>query len=230
MPVMPASPIFAEPSLASIRAGSSASEWRSRSSLPDLTSTLSPARALANWTDARGRRPCCWPQVPSDLGADTLHRAEVAHRVLEAQDPSWSHAAYRNFWVQTGDFLPVELDGAADHMTGASSSPSTPMAEGFAGTGLAYDGHPLARVDGEGDVAYRMTGFLSVVKSMARSFTSSRGPCSLLHGQHLDPLVFSVIVSPLPRSERTALRVKGIPHRIAHHDERSTVMANAADG
>ena len=54
-----------------------------------------------------------------DLGADTPHRVEVAHRVLRDQ----AHLAAAQLVVllalEAGDLLAFELDGTADHVSGA---------------------------------------------------------------------------------------------------------------
>ena len=85
-----------------------------------------------------------------DLGADAPHRVEVAHRVLRDQ----AHLAAAQLVIllalETGNLLAFELDGAADHVSGArKQAQDRHSGRGFAGTGFAHDRHPLSGIDVE---------------------------------------------------------------------------------
>ena len=135
-----------------------------------------------------------------DLGADTPHRVEVAHRVLRHETHLGAAQLVELALLGAGDFLAVELDGAVDHVTGAGQQTQHGHGGGgLAGTGLAHDGHPLARVDGEVGIAHRVHRLAGVSGEVDGQILDLEQRTMLfLHSQHLGVGVVSHNVSPLP--------------------------------
>ena len=135
-----------------------------------------------------------------DLGADTPHRVEVAHRVLRHETHLGAAQLVELALLGAGDFLAVELDGAVDHVTGAGQQTQHGHGGGgLAGTGLAHNGHPLARVDGEVGIAHRVHRLAGVSGEVDGQILDLEQRTMLfLHSQHLGVGVVSHNDSPLP--------------------------------
>ena len=135
-----------------------------------------------------------------DLGADMPHRVEVAHRVLRHETHLGAAQLVELALLGAGDFLAVELDGAVDHVTGAGQQTQHGHGGGgLAGTGLAHDGHPLARVDGEVGIAHRVHRLAGVSGEVDGQILDLEQRTMLfLHSQHLGVGVVSHNDSPLP--------------------------------
>ena len=135
-----------------------------------------------------------------DLGADTPHRVEVAHRVLRHETHPGAAQLVELALLGAGDFLAVKLDGAVDHVTGAGQQAQhSHGGGGFAGAGFAHDGHPLAGVDGEVGVAHRMHRLAGVSGEVDGQILDLEQRTMLfLHSQHLGVGVVSHNDSPLP--------------------------------
>ena len=103
---------------------------------------------------------------------------------------------------------------------------------GFAGTGFADDGHPLAGIHAEGRVAHGMHGLASsVVKSTWRFLTSNSGPWARCMASRLFSVFISVIEYPFTYTQ--AVRLFGSSASLTASPimmNASTVMASAADG
>ena len=148
------------------------------------------------------------------LGADAPHRVEVAHRVLRHKTHLGAAQLIEILLLQTDELLPVKLDGAADHMAGAGQqSEHAHGRSGFAGTGFAYDGDPLPRVDGEGDIAYRMDCTVPVGGEVdGKILHLKQRTLLLLHGNELGFVVFHCF-SSLLRAYGSSGQGHPSPHR-----------------
>ena len=92
-----------------------------------------------------------------DLGADAPHRVEVAHRVLRDQAHAGAADLLILLAVELAQLLAAELDRTAGDLAGAGQQAEHGHGRGgLARAGLTHDGHPLARIDGEGCVTHRM--------------------------------------------------------------------------
>ena len=135
-----------------------------------------------------------------DLGADTPHRVEVAHRVLRHEAHLGTAQLVELALLGAGDFLAVKLDGAVDHVTGAGQQAQhSHGGGGFAGAGFAHDGHPLAGVDGEVGIAHRMHRLAGVGGEVDGQVPDFQQRAMLfLHGQLRGVGIVSHCLSPLP--------------------------------
>ena len=135
-----------------------------------------------------------------DLGSDTPHRVEVAHRVLRHETHLGTAQLVELALLGTGDLLAVELDGAVDHVTGAGQQTQhSHGGGGLAGSGFTHDGHPLARIDGEVGVSHRVHRLAGVGGEVDGQILDLEQRTMLfLHSQHLGVGVVSHNVSPLP--------------------------------